>query len=119
MTYFAAPGTKSKMVLQPKILSLGQQREQARIITYAVAKYYQVGVEELFKLGRKERIVIARQISIYLIRMYTGMTASEVGRFFSKDHTTILYAYNKVQSQMNNKFDDSYKIDIDNIKMMI
>ena len=119
MTYFAAPGTKSKIILQPKLLSLRQQKELARSICNAVCSYYDVDFEDLFRIGRKERIVIARQISIYLIRMYSGMTLTETGRFFNKDHTTIIYSFQKIQSQLNNKFDDSYKVDIEKIKMML
>ena len=47
--------------------------------------------------SRKQTIVQARQLAMYLIHKYTDMTYSGLGRMFGKrDHSTVLYACNQV-----------------------
>ena len=42
-------------------------------------------------------------MAIYLIRKLTNLSTPDIGKEFGKDHTTILYSINKVESMLKNK----------------
>lgn len=67
----------------------------------AVAKHFNLQVQDLKRVSRSQTIVIPRQIAIYLIRIETGIGFREIGGFFgSKDHSTILHAFRKVSASL-------------------
>ena len=67
-------------------------------IQSAVASYFHLRVHDLKSTTRTKTVALARQISMYLIRKYTSLGFKEIGQCFGgKDHTTILYACNKIE----------------------
>lgn len=53
--------------------------------------------KDLSSKSRKQTIVQARQLAMFLIHKYTDTTYSHIGRMFGKrDHSTVLYACNQV-----------------------
>ncbi len=67
-------------------------------IQNAVARHFQLKVQDLKAPGRTKSVALARQIAMYLIRKYTGMGFKEIGQFFGgKDHTTIMHACTKIE----------------------
>ncbi len=73
-------------------------------IQQAVAKYFHLKVQDLKSSSRAQTIALPRQIAMYLIRKYTGMGFKEIGQYFGgKDHTTILYACDKIERGIETK----------------
>ncbi len=71
---------------------------KAEDILRVVAEHYGVRPEELRGRGRSKEVVLPRQVAMYLIRELTGASLPEIGQFFQgRDHTTVLYAIQKVQ----------------------
>lgn len=69
------------------------------VIQQVVAEYFGVTVEELKAAKRDQRVVKPRQIAMYIIRELTGASFPHIGEEFgSRDHTTVLYAYGKIQN---------------------
>lgn len=67
-------------------------------ILRAVADHYGLRTDELKGAGRRKEVVIPRQIAMFLIRELTQSSLPEIGQFFDgRDHTTVLYAIQKVQ----------------------
>ncbi len=63
-----------------------------------VAAYYQIPLAELDGPSRRQEVVFARQIAIYLARELTDTSFPALGRAFGgRDHTTAMHAYQKVQ----------------------
>ncbi|MCU4706733.1 DnaA ATPase domain-containing protein [Mycoplasma sp. CSL7503-lung] len=81
-----------------------------------VAKYYRVSSKEILGKSRKKEIVIARHLSIILIKNILNKSSTEIGKIFNRDHTTILSALNKLndetQSLSINKTMNELKKDI-------
>ena len=48
--------------------------------------------------NRANAVALPRQIAMYLVRQLTHTSLTEVGRAFGKDHTTVLYAVDKIQT---------------------
>ncbi len=90
--------------LSPAVLEeILPKEDRARALTVEaiiqeVANAYKVSVEEMVGPSRKQEIVYARQIAIYLARELTDHSFPALGRAFgNRDHTTIMHAYRKVQ----------------------
>ncbi len=60
------------------------------------ANFYGLTAEVLKSQGRAREVVIPRQVAMYLIRELTNHSLPEIGQFFGRDHSTILYSIQKV-----------------------
>ncbi|MCQ2372541.1 MAG: chromosomal replication initiator protein DnaA [Phascolarctobacterium sp.] len=73
----------------------------ADTITKAVAEYFNIKTDELFKQKRTQNIAYPRQIAMYLCRELADLSYPKIGELFGKrDHTTVLYAYDKIYKGM-------------------
>ena len=72
-----------------------------------VAQHYGVRVADLKGRSNRRSIALPRQVSMYLIRNILELSFPEIGRIFSKHHTTVMYAVDSVQKmrQSNPDFD--------------
>jgi chromosomal replication initiator protein len=67
-------------------------------ILRAVARTFETDTNELRSKGRRAELVIPRQVAMYLMRELTTHSYPEIGQFFmGRDHTTIMYAVEKVK----------------------
>ena len=76
----------------------GQDRRVSlnEIVKY-VSDRFSVPVNDLIGPKRSKDIAWPRQVAVYLSRELTDHSLSEIGNFFGgRDHSTILYGYNKV-----------------------
>jgi len=63
-----------------------------------VAEHFGLRPEDLKGSGRRKEVVLPRQLAMYLVRELTRASLPEIGQFFGgRDHTTVLYAIQKVQ----------------------
>jgi chromosomal replication initiator protein len=68
----------------------------------AVERRYGVTSEELRSACRARRLMVPRQVAMYLARRLLGLSLAEVGRQFGgRDHATVLYSERKVQKDMD------------------
>jgi chromosomal replication initiator protein len=69
-----------------------------RILT-TVAQQFAIKTDLLLGRRRTRTIVLPRQVAMYLMRQLTDLSLVEIGRMFGgKDHTTVIYACDKVGS---------------------
>ncbi|MFA7107817.1 MAG: chromosomal replication initiator protein DnaA [Sphaerochaetaceae bacterium] len=67
-----------------------------------VANYFNVSSFDIKGKSKKKSFAMARQIAMYLSRETTDFSTTEIGQEFGgRDHTTIMYAYQKIKSQLN------------------
>jgi chromosomal replication initiator protein len=80
---------------------LGQHRAKAptlKNIALVTAKYYGLKLSELKSPLRRQQLVAARGIVIYLARRLTGESLMTIGAFLGgRDHTTILHGYQRTE----------------------
>jgi len=70
-------------------------------IIKAVADYFQVEVYDLTGRCRKNTVAEPRQVAMYLLRDILGMSYPSIGEKLGKrDHTTAIYAYNKLSKEI-------------------
>jgi len=83
-----------------------------------VASYFQVKVADIKTGGRQKVLIRPRQVAMYLSRKHAGASYPELGaRFGDKDHTTIMSACRKIESQL--KIDTSLRKQITDIEKQL
>jgi chromosomal replication initiator protein len=71
-----------------------------------VARQFGLHVNDLRGNRRTQEVAYARQIAMYLARELTDMSLPQIGdRFGGRDHTTVLYAVNKIKRLLNDDHD--------------
>jgi chromosomal replication initiator protein len=67
-------------------------------IVQVVAEHFGLRPEDLVGGGRRKEVVLPRQMAMFLVRELTRASLPEIGQLFGgRDHTTVLYAIQKVQ----------------------
>ncbi len=81
-------------------------------IKRVVADHYNLSAESLVGRKRTSTIAFARQIAMYLSRMLTDLSLSDIGAKFGKrDHTTVIHACDKIGEKV--KTDPQFKALLD------
>ena len=66
-----------------------------------VAKHYGISVKEMEAQRRDQRVTLPRQIAMYIAWQLTGASLPQIAREFGKkDHTTAMYARDKIADMM-------------------
>ena len=83
-----------------------------------VSKYYGITVSDLVSNSRKQHLVKARQMAIYLCHELTSLSLAKIGQNFgNRDHSTVLYSCEKLRGLIETNRE--IKNDIENIKIKI
>ena len=92
--------------LKSMVPDKNSQRTSVSTIIEDVAKYYNLTGDEIKGKKRVASIVRPRQIAMYLAREITGDSFPKIGKEFGgKDHTTIMYAHDKIGNLVETDFD--------------
>ncbi len=66
------------------------------------AKRYSVTVSDLSSKNRKQNIVLARQMAVYIAHELTNLSLSNIGKHFgNRDHSTVLHSVDKIKKRMS------------------
>lgn len=82
-----------------------------------VANYYDLTVIDIRGKKRTQSIAIARQIAMYLSTQYTRLSTTQIGKYFNKEHATILHAAKTIKKRMD--VDKKLKSEVINIENRI
>ncbi len=82
-----------------------------------VEDYFHLKRYQIWNPTRKEKVVIARQIAMFFFRKYTKKTVQEIGDYFRKDHSTVVYSCRMVQNMIETRC--IYTDDIQKIESLI
>ncbi|MGN1030665.1 MAG: chromosomal replication initiator protein DnaA [Butyricicoccaceae bacterium] len=75
------------------------------MILREVSNYFSIPVEKLKGSGRSKDMVLPRQVAMYLVRELTNFSLPEIGKVFSRDHTTVLHSINKIENYLKTTSD--------------
>lgn len=94
------------------IISNTKSREiTAKLIKEITAKNLNVKVEDFNSKRRTRSISYPRQIAMYLCRELTDLSLPKIGEEFGgRDHTTVIHAYDKITSDIENDIDLKQRI---------
>lgn len=66
-------------------------------------KYFNISQGELVSHVRSLKCMIPRQIIMYLAKELTNLSYPQIGDWFDRDHTTIVYAHQKLSEQIKSQ----------------
>jgi len=93
----AAEAIISEVVQEPV-----QQNVNYTQIVKTVADFFEIPSNDLIGRGRKKEIVEPRQITMYLLRDVLNLSFPFIGdKMGKRDHTTAMYAYEKISKEVN------------------
>ena len=87
---------------------------QAENVKTIVASYFNIPVKELSGSSRKQEIVYARSIAIYLLRTKYNIGLKKIGEYLgNRDHATVAHAIDKIEDGI--KSDECISQDVTNL----
>lgn len=100
--YSDLEGRELSLSLAKEVYSQSMGRHASVItihdIISAITKYYNVKLSDLQSKKRNQSLTFPRQVCMYLARKHTNHSLEEIGGYFGgRDHTTVLYATDKIQ----------------------
>ncbi len=107
-------GKDENMVLAREALKIsrsGDVEVTIEDVIKRVTEYYNLEANDLNSKSRTQTIAFPRQIAMYLSRKLTDLSLVAIGRSFSRDHTTVMHAVDKVALAM--KKDNKVKEDVE------
>jgi chromosomal replication initiator protein len=91
----------AKEVLKDLIGSSGKGVLDITTIQKVVSGHFKISLSDLKSKRKQKNIVFPRQICMYLARNLTKMSYPEIAaRFGGKDHSTVIYSVNKIESSL-------------------
>jgi chromosomal replication initiator protein len=84
----------------------GQPQHRNRLDEHLILALVQemsgVSVKELKGPHRAKEVAHARQLAIYACREWLDLSFPKIGKIFGRQHSTILYSYEKLKEQLSN-----------------
>lgn len=80
------------------IITITSKIDGTKIVNSAAEKYG-IPTDEILGKKRSKEIVWARHLSVYAMRKLTDMSFNEIGKFFNRDHATIMASVEKIEKE--------------------
>jgi len=97
-------------IISPKPSSISYEK-----ILDSVSKHYNISIDDLMSSKRVKEIVAPRQVAMYLLRNELNFSYPQIAaRIGKKDHTTIMYACEKIEKNLRS--DEILQKDLNAIK---
>ena len=93
-------GTKPDEDAVSSAVSVVGEREEVSLasIGTTVARYFRLKITEVRSSSRKQNLVRARSLGMFLARKMTAKSMHQIGEYFGgRDHTTVLHAIRKTE----------------------
>ena len=99
--YASIQGIEATCELAKKVLNLnaGVKNVTTADIIEKTAKFFGINKDDILSNARSKDIANARRLAMYLCREITQMSLPEIGSAFNKNHTTVLYSWEKVKKE--------------------
>jgi hypothetical protein len=82
-----------------------------------VCRYYNLKKEDVLTKRRYQELVTARHMFCNMCRMYTRSTTTSIGKYIQRDHASVIFGSNKINSLYD--FDKETRVDRDAISEVI
>jgi len=108
----------AKRVIGQAIRKIEKKKLTVDSISEIVCKHFNIKTELLQTASRKREIVQARQVAMYLSKLYTEMSLAQIGSIIGKkNHATVLHACKTVKDQL--EVDKSFRDSIEEIEKIL
>ncbi len=98
--------------LQGKLTDAAERRITVQLVQKVVARYYNMSVAQLLERTRRHAVARPRQMAMYLATQMTQASLPDIGaRFGGFDHTTIMYARDRISELTREDVKVSQEVD--------
>lgn len=74
---------------------------KAHLLKREICEFYGIQIKDLTGTSRKAHKVEARHIAMSILLRHTKLGCVRVGKMFNRDHSTVLYAYDKIKDEIS------------------
>ena len=107
----------AQQVLKDQLVKAKRPVVSMEYIREVVASHYKISIEEMGSTKKSQSIVLPRQIAMYLSRKIMDVSVLEIGKFFGKDHSTVIHACNKIAGEVET--DEKMKLIVEDLEQSI
>lgn len=116
MAYSIVDDCNINLALAERIVARAVNLEKREVtvddIIQSVARHYGLKQKDILSKSRKQHLVQARQLAMYLVHKYTGISYVQIGRRFGgRDHSTVLHACNQVSLRISMEKDFRHEVE--------
>ncbi len=97
------PGPLDRAAVEQIVAGTGQPTSRGTdlaAIMKRVCAAFGITQKELLGPSRLRRVLLPRQVAMYLARELAGLSLPRIGAAFGRDHTTVLHACRKIEEAM-------------------
>jgi chromosomal replication initiator protein len=91
-----------------------QRNLDLEAIQRVVSDWFRIPLVDLKSKKRTQRIAFCRQVAMYLCRKITNNSYPHIGEHFSRDHSTVIHAFNLIDRRIKN--DSAFRLWIQKIE---
>jgi chromosomal replication initiator protein len=91
-----------------------ESKPDIEAIQRIVADFFHIRLADLKSKRRTQHIAFCRQVAMYLCRKITESSFPTIGESFSRDHSTVIHAFNLIQRRVTN--DSAFRFSIEKIE---
>ena len=99
------------------LLRANDKRVTIDEIQKKVAEHFNIRIADMHSARRARAVARPRQIAMYLSKQLTARSLPEIGRKFSRDHTTVMHACKKIEELCAN--DRAFLEDVELLRRML
>lgn len=116
-------GQEADLALAASLLSqnrllLKQQKPTPKKVLQETETFFNVSHRDLVGPRRKQELVLARQISMYLLRQLCELSLKSIGQLLGdRDHTTIIHGIKQITQALAETGETSQKVDLLKIRI--
>lgn len=74
-----------------------------RFVLETVVKVSGLSAEQIRTGSKEQKYANARFVCFWLMRTYLFMTLKDIGRYFNRDHSTVIHGLNLIETQPDNE----------------
>ena len=107
----------AQQVLKDQLVKAKRPVISMEYIREVVASHFKITVEEMGGRKKTQSIVLPRQVAMYLSRKIMDVSVLEIGKFFGKDHSTVIHACNKIAGEVET--DEKMRLIVEDLELSI
>lgn len=91
----------AKHLLSDLLKEEQEQKLDANKIVASVAKHYGIRIEDVLSKSQSKECVLPRKLAMYLCRLRLKMPFTQIGKFFTRDHSTVMSSVKAIEKSIN------------------
>lgn len=103
---------EAEIAIRDFLTSSSTRRITPKQILQTVCEYFEISEDDIASSKKNQSVAYPRQIAMYLTRRMMDMSYKAIAELYGKsDHTTVKYAYEKIEKEITTKIETKVLVD--------